>query len=157
MAITASGAHLQLGIELFEGDITFDILSDVIKAVLWNNTLTPDYSLTNARYAVAPYNANEVNWNGTGGSPTAGGLTVTSPTFVMSSGNLLYDAADTASGAGYTFSGVRGVSHHDDTIATPYADPMILLLNFGADFGVTNGVFTVQYHASGIWSQDWTA
>lgn len=154
MAIVASGAFNLTLKDIFQNDTAVDVIADSLKNALFNSTTTQPNFDTNTAYGAAPFNANEVNWAGTGGSPTAGGLVLTSVTLTITSGSLILDSADTSSGTGYTFSNAQGSLIYDDTITTPVADPAIYLLFFNGTFGVTNGVFTVQYAAGGHWAQD---
>lgn len=157
MAFTVSGFFNLTLKDVWGNDTAVDLLADSLRNALFNSTTTAPNFDTNTAYGAAPFNANEVNWAGTGGSPTAGGLVLASPTLTVTAGNLIFDAADTFSGAGYTFSNVQASLIYDDTIATPVADPALFVLYFAGTFGVTNGVFTVQYHATdGLWKQDHT-
>lgn len=150
MSITASGVFYLTIRDMFQNDTAVDLLADSIKNALFNNTPTPNFD-TNTGYSAAPYTTNEL----TGTGYTAGGVALASPTITVSSGTLIYDAND-VSWSGATFSGARCDVGYDDTIATPTAKPVLYLVNFGADFGVTAGVFTIQWAAGGIFTDDLT-
>jgi hypothetical protein len=153
MAITASGLYVVTWRRPFDGtDLVIDFVNDTVKGALFTNSVTnPNFS-TDTAYGAAPYNANEV----TGTGYTAGGVTLAGKTVTESpTGTLMFDANDLA-WTGATFSGARGLLIWDDTLASPTADPVLCLVNFGADFGVTSGTFTVQLASGGIWTIDIT-
>lgn len=151
MAITASGLFVLTFKDMWDNtDFVFDYITDTVKFALFTNTITPSFSADTA-YGVAPYNANEVSGTGY----TAGGVTLGSKTISESpTGTLMIDAAD-AAWTTSTFSSARGGLMWDDTATAP-ADAALALVNFGADYGVTSGTFTVQFAATGIWTVDLT-
>lgn len=152
MAITVSGLYVVTWKRPFDGtDLIIDWVNDGAKGALFTNTVTPNFS-TDAQYGVAPYNANEVSGTGY----TAGGNALASKTVTESpTGSLMFDAAD-LQWTGATFSAARGLLIYDTTLTTPVTNPTLCLVNFGADFGVTAGTFTVQFAAAGIWAIDIT-
>lgn len=126
---------------------------DAFKAALYNNTPTPDQNV--ATDVLTGYNgaasqwvtANEVtdatNW-------PAGGRPLVSPAIDTSvAATVFFDAADTASvGATTTLASVFGTLVYDDTLTNK---PGISYNYFGGTQSVTNGTFTVIWHANGIW------
>lgn len=147
MAISASGLFYLTFRDILQNDTAVDLLADSIKVALFTNSTTNPNFDTNTAYAAAPFNANEV------GTPS-GGIAIGTPTITVQSGSLLtFDGVDTAWGS-QTFSGARGAVVYDDTITTPVADPVLVLVNFGADYGVTSGVFTIQWASAGIFYLD---
>lgn len=148
-AITAPGLYVQTFKKLHDGtDLVVDWINDDIRAALFTNSLTPNFS-SDTGYGAAPYNANEVSGTGY----TAGGVALTGKTLTESpTGTLSWDAND-ASWAGATFSGARGMLIYDNTLAGKNA---IAFVNFGADYGVTAGTFTVQHPSAGIFTNDIT-
>ena len=62
----------------------------------------------------------------------------------------LATAAAAASSAGATITNAYGVLVYDDTLATPVADQGVCYNYLGGANSVTNGVFTVVWHANGI-------
>ena len=139
MAITASGLYLKTFQDSLQNDIAFDILADTLKVALITNTHTPNFDT-------------DVSWNSTNevGTPS-GGVTLTTPTLTVSSGVLVFDGDDTAWGS-QTMSGIRAARIYDTTVT----DRLLCLVNFGTDYAVTSGVFTIQWHASGIFAIDLT-
>lgn len=150
MAITLPGAMNLTIKDVWTNTRPIAMLTDTLKGVLYDNTITPNFD-TATRYGTSPFTTSgEINWAG-----AAGGVTITSVTLTITAGSLILDAADTPSAAAQTFSGARGLLWIDSTAATPDTNPAILLLDFDQDFGVINGVFTVQYHpTNGVWVQD---
>lgn len=150
-AVTVSGLYIINWKKPFDGsDLVIDFVNDVVKNALYTNTITPNFS-TDTGIGSAPYTSNEV----TGTGYTAGGVTLASKTVTESpTGSLMFDAADPA-WTGATFSGARCSVAWDDTATTP-ADPVLCLVNFGADFQVTAGTFTEQLAATGMFAMDIT-
>ena len=128
-----------------------DVDTDVHKVALYNNTGTPskDSTAANSAYAVDQWVVgNEVSqavqW------PVAGvalaGKAVTTP----STGVVMFDGTDTASGSAATLASVFGCLVYDDTMTTPVADQGVSFHYFGGTQSVTNGTFTVVWHANGL-------
>lgn len=151
MAITASGLYYISFRDMLQNDSAIDLLADTMKVALYTNSLTAPNFDTNTGYSAAPYTSNEI----TGTGYSAGGAAIANDTITVSSGTLIYDGDDTAWTTA-TFSAVRGCLIYDDTIATPTAKPCICFVNFGSDFAVTAGTFTVQWAAGGIFTDDLT-
>lgn len=151
MAITASGMYVNTFKKVFDAtQLAFAYLADTCKVALFTNTITPDFSADTA-YGVAPYNANEVSGTGyTAGGVALAGKTVTeSPSSV-----LMFDATTDPSWTTATFSGARGALYWDDTLASGVADAVLCLQNFGGDFQVSAGTFTIQEPSAGIMTID---
>jgi hypothetical protein len=149
-AVTVSGCYILTWKRPHDGtDTIIDyVTTDAIKGALFTNSITPNFS-TDTAYTSAPYTSNEVP-NGSG--YTTGGVTLASKTLTESpTGSLMYDAADSA-WTSSTFSGVRCQLIYDSTVSSL----CLCLINFGADFAVTAGTFTVQYAATGLWAVDET-
>lgn len=149
MAITVSGLYLPTWIDIVDTtQLAVDLDLETHKGAMFTNTITPNFS-TDTAYGVAPYNANEV----TGTAYTAGGAVLTSTTVSESpAGTLMWDAADLAWAAS-TIANARGVLLYADALAGNNA---IVLVNFGADYSTTNGTFTIQWAAAGIFALDLT-
>ena len=149
MAITVSGLYLPTWIDIVDTtQLAVDLDLETHRGAMFTNTITPNFS-TDTAYGVAPYNANEV----TGTAYTAGGALLTSTTVSESpAGTLMWDAADLAWAAS-TIANARGVLLYADALAGNNA---IVLVNFGADYSTTNGTFTIQWAAAGIFALDLT-
>jgi hypothetical protein len=125
---------------------------DTFKAALYNATTTPDQNVATA--VLSGYNgaasqwvvANEVtdatNW------PAGGRPLVTPAIDVSVSATVFWDAADTTSvGATTTLVSNYGTLVYDDTLTNK---PGISFNYFGGVQQVTNGTFTIVWHANGI-------
>lgn len=132
---------------------TFDIDTDTVKAALYNNTGTPDNTVSSANSA---YNAgqwvtgnevsNSTNW-------TAGGIAITTKAVTASTTTIKFDGDDTPSATSTaTLANVYGCLVYDDTLTTPVADPGICYNYFGGVQSVTSGSFTIVWNASGIFT-----
>lgn len=120
-------------------DGTFDMDNDTFKCALFTSTHTP-----NAANAVLADLTGEV----TGAGYTAGGATLTSVTWTTSGTSAVFDAADPSwTSAGIT---ARYAVIYKSGTANSLTNPLVCLLDFGADKGVTGGTFTVTFNASGI-------
>lgn len=153
MPVTSSGLFLNTFERCFNGsDLVIDWVNDTIKCALFTNTITPNFT-TDTAYNSAPYNANQVS----GAGYTAGGVTLSGETVSKTTvaGSLTFDAND-AQWTTATFSGARAALIWDDTITASPADPVVCLVNLGADYGVTSGTFTIQWATTGIFSLDLT-
>jgi len=153
MPFTASAIFRQTVADTLAGTSVFDLNAptDTYKVALYNNTPTPDKDVAAAASA---YNtgqwvtANEVSQAVTwpAGGATAASLTITTP----STGVIMFDAADTASGASATLANVFGSLLYNDTKTTPVADQGVCYNYFGGTNSVTSGVLTVVWNANGL-------
>jgi hypothetical protein len=135
--------------DTFENTAALDTDADTFKTTLYNNSITPDRTVTAANSA---FNAGQwatANELTATGWPT-GGNALASVTSSRSSGTYTFDAADRAGGASDTISGAFGDLVYDDTIATPVADQGFCYNYFGGSNSVTSGTFTIVWNASGI-------
>lgn len=139
--------------DIMDRTSAMDLDGDAYKAALYNNTGTPDKTVSSANSA---YNAgqwvtgNEVvdatNW-------VAGGRSLASVTWTVASNVVTFDANDTAGGGNVTLSNVFGCLVYDDTIATPVADQGVCFNSFGGSAqSVSAGTFTIVWHSSGIFA-----
>jgi len=136
--------------DILENTTAMDANSDVFKAALYDNTVTPD---RNATAASTAYNAG--TWAGGHVQDATSwpnvGRDLLSVTSGFAAGVYTFDAADTTSAnSTATISGAYGCQVYDDTITTPVADQGWSFHYFGGSQSVTSGTFTVQWHPSGI-------
>lgn len=126
----------------FNKEIDWD--TDVIKVMLCTSTYTPDQDTHRYKSSVT----NEV----TGTGYTAGGATLTSPTFTYTAATNVFmlDAADT-SWASSTIT-ARYAVIYDSTPATDATRPLLGYVDFGADVVSTAGTFTITWDAAGIFT-----
>lgn len=142
----------------FTGDVLSDTAAfklgtggDTFKVALFDNTITPDQDVAAASSA---YNTGV--WllaaeQSSAGQWAAGGVALGSQVVdVATAGVAFWDAADTASGSDATLADVHGCLVYDDTLTTPVADQGVCYNYFGGANAVTNGTFTVLWHANGI-------
>lgn len=130
----------------------FDLDADTLKAALYDNDITPNSNVTSANSA---YNVDQ--WLSAGnevfqaGQWAQGGVALTGQTLNSATADVVFlDANDTASGAAATLANIFGCEVYDDTLAAPVADQGICFNYFGGSNSVTNGTFTIAWHANGI-------
>jgi hypothetical protein len=135
-----------------ESTASMNLDADTHLVALYDNDITPDATVTSANTA---YNAGQ--WTASGNEVSdgtewdAGGEPLTSVTSTRSSLTYTFDAADTPSGgSSATLAAVFGCLVYNSTIASPVADQGICFNYFGGTNSVTDGTFTVQWHANGI-------
>jgi hypothetical protein len=155
MAWSASGMFRQVLIDILDGTLTTADLDDAnrCKVALYDNDITPDYSVSAANSA---YNAGQ--WASSGNEVTStgewdtGGIAIANADVTAIAGGLKWDGDDTASSAGATMSNIYGGLVYLDEVTTPVANQGLLGVYFGGAFSVTSGVFTIQWNASGIFT-----
>ena len=123
----------------YMADGTIDMDGDSFKIALLDNGHTPA-----ATHSVwADVSADEISGDGY----TTGGQALTSVVWDRTAGTVKFDAAN-PQWTGATFT-ARYAVIYDDTPESP-ADPLVCLIDFGADKTVENNTFTVQFHEDGI-------
>lgn len=153
MAWSASAIFRPFVLDVLENTAAFDLggTPDTFKLALFNNSITPDKDATSANSA---YNvdqwatANEVYESG---QWAQGGVALTSPdASAPSTGVVMFDASDTASGSAADLANVYGGLTYDDTLTTPVADQGVCYNYYGGSNSVVNGTFTVVHHTNGL-------
>lgn len=127
----------------------FDYDTDSILVALYNNSITPDntVSLANSAYNVGQWATANEKYQA--GQWAQGGVALGTKTIAASTTTITADAADTASGSACTLADVYGCEVYDNTTATKGG----LCYNyFGGVNSVTNGTFTVVWAGAGIFS-----
>jgi hypothetical protein len=152
MAWASSKIFSQYVLGTLDRTTAFDIDTDIPKVALYNNTPTPDntVSLANSCYNVGQWATAQEQFQA--GQWAQGGVALSGHDVTTAGTTIMYDATDTASGAACTLANVYGCLVYDDTITTPSADAGICYNYFGGINSVTNGTFTVVWNASGIMS-----
>jgi hypothetical protein len=146
MAVTASGLFVLTFRDILDASqLAVNTGSDTIKVAMITNSSTPNFE-THDHWS--DLSSNEVSGSGY----SAGGATLGSITLANASGTLKFDAADT-SWTTATISSARAAVVYDDTLTN---DPLICLVNFGADYASSAGTFQITWNASGIWTIDLT-
>ena len=90
----------------------------------------------------------------TGTNYTAGGTAITATEVTLSSGTLTFDAAD-VSWASSTIANAMAAVHYTN-VGSAATDQLISLHDFVTAASTTNGTFQVAWHASGLWTLDYT-
>ena len=146
MAVTASGLFVLTFRDILDASqLAVNTGSDTIKVAMITNSSTPNFE-THDHWS--DLSGNEVS----GTNYSAGGVALASITLANASGTLKFDAADT-SWTTATISSARAAVVYDDTLTN---DPLICLVNFGADYASSAGTFQITWNASGIWTIDLT-
>lgn len=116
--------------------------SDALKLMLATSAYVPNLDTDRYQSAVT----NEI----TGTGYTAGGVTLTSVTFTYNATTNVWTLdADDATWNPSTIT-ARYAALYDSTPGTAATNPLITLVDFGADLTSSNGPFTVQWNAAGI-------
>lgn len=136
----------QVVIAAFNKEIDWD--TDSIKATLHTSTMAPNQDTWK-------YVSSLTNELTTANGYTAGGITVTTPTASYNAtGNVsTFDCDDfvwTAT-AGNTIT-ARYCVVSDRTPGTAATQPIITIIDFGADVSATGSTLAVQINASGLWT-----
>ena len=146
MAVTASGLFVLTFRDILDASqLAVNTGSDTIKVAMITNSSTPNFE-THDHWS--DLSGNEVS----GTNYSAGGVALASITLANASGTLKFDAADT-SWTTATISSARAAVVYDDTLTN---DPLICLVNFGADYASSAGTFQITWNAAGIWTIDLT-
>lgn len=147
-AITASGYYgLTLEKQLID-TLGVSLESEtMIKGLLVDDGYTPDFTTHDFRNDVT----NEV----VGTGYTAGGVVITATEITLSGGVLTYDAADSSWPASTIPSAMAEVGYVGRGGASS-ADELLWLSDFVTAASTTNGTFTIQRNAAGIFTIDYT-
>jgi hypothetical protein len=174
MAWTASGMFTRTMMDLLVGGVPntganpldLDAASN-LKVALYDNDVTPAYDA--ATQALVSYNGASSTWVAAGdqtgsaannqvfhtGQWTQGGPVLTTPacTQVGSNGLVMFDADNSVSGAAATMSNIYGCFIYGDVLSTN-KQGLVAVYFGGTAFSVTNGTFTIQWDANGIFRLD---
>lgn len=144
---TASGVYATNQMKVYDAtQLAFAYLADTVKIAMYTNAIAAMNYYTDVAQTAAPYNANEVSGTGY----TAGGYTLANKTITQSpNGTVMFDNTidPNWSITGSFATAARGAVVYDTTIA---ANGLFCAINFGADYNVTNGTFTIQLNALGM-------
>lgn len=155
MAWSDSHTFQRYWVNMIGNVLALDWDADTIKAALYNNSITPDNDV--ATDVLTGYNgaasqwvtANEViDTSGGGTDWPAGGVALSGKTIDEATTDTVFiDATDTPSGATADIANAFGCLVYDDTLANK---PGMCYNYFGGGNSVTNGTFTIVWHANGI-------
>lgn len=149
MAVTASGLFgLTLEKQLID-TLGLSLESETaVYAAMITDSATPDFTTHDF---FSDLNSNEVSGTGY----TAGGNALTSTEITLAGGVLTYDAAD-ASWSSSTIANAMAAVGYFKRGGAATADELMFLSDFVTAASTTNGTFTVQWNASGIFTVDYT-
>ena len=146
MAVSASGLFVPTFLDVLDATkLAVNLVGDTVKVAMITNSSTPNFD-THDHWS--DLSSNEVS----GTNYTSGGVALASKALTGSSGTIKFDADD-ASWSSSTISSARAAVVYDDTLTN---DPLVCLVNFGADYSSANGTFTITWNASGIFTLDLT-
>jgi hypothetical protein len=150
MAWTGSKVFAATLLDGLGNTTALDLDADTLNAILYDDTITPDNTVTSANTAKnAGVWASGKKSNGGWG---VDGIALTSKTWLRSTNVMTLDAADTANGTAATLTDVYGVHVYDDTLTTPVADQGVCYNYLGGPNGVTAGTLTVVWNALGLFT-----
>jgi hypothetical protein len=152
MAWTISGFFSESIEDLFTNTVAWTWDAGTWNVALFDNTITPDFTVTaaNTAYAVAVWVVgNEVDnpaaWPA--GGPVLAGGAVTKE--LPGAGQVQLDATN-QSEASTTLVNARGCLLYMGSLASPVVDQSLLAVNFGSDFSTTNGTFAITWDTNGV-------
>lgn len=146
MAITASGLY-GLTLEKMLNDTAGQSLeAETHKVLMVQDAYGPDFNLHDFRDDVT----NEVSGTGY----TAGGATLTGTELTVSSGILTFDAADVSWTSSTITDAMAAIGYFN--VGTAATDMLVFLSDFVTAASTSNGTFTIQWAASGIFTIDFT-
>lgn len=153
MAWTNSKIFTSYLTDVLNNTTAMDLNTDtLLEVALFNNTITPDQTVTSANSAYAAG-----VWASGGVSDATGwpalGRPLASVTSTFASNVYTFAAANTVSvNATTTLTNAFGCLIYDHSIASPVADQGICFNYFGGANSVTSGTFTVVWNPSGIFA-----
>ncbi len=129
-----------------------DLDADTLKVALFDNSITPDRTVSAAASAYAGG-----VWASGGVLDASGwpavGRNLASVTSSASAGTYTFDAADTVSAnSTTTLAANYGCLVYDDTSSVAVADQGLCFIYFGGANSVTSGTYTVVWNSSGIFT-----
>jgi hypothetical protein len=138
--------------DMLENTTAIDLNTDTFNIALFNDTITPSQTVASAStaFGAGVWASGEVF---DGAEWPTGGQALDSVTFAPTSNVLAWDAANEVStGTSATLASVFGCLIYNISVNTPVDSQGICYLYFGGTNSVTDGTFTVQFNASGIFT-----
>lgn len=136
--------------DVLDNTTAVDLGTDVPKAALFDNTITPNNDVTaaNSAFGAGVWASGQTF---EAGQWASGGVALANTSLNSASADVVfYDADDTASGTAADITNATGALVYDDTLTTPVADQGICYNYFGGPNSVVNGTFTVVWNVLGI-------
>ena len=146
MSITASGLYGRTLEMALIDTLAQSWEAETHKVLMVTDTYTPDFTAHDFRDDVT----NEVSGTGY----TAGGVALTATEITLAAGLLTFDGAD-VSWAGSTITNAMAAIHYFN-VGTAATDPLGLLSDFVTAASTSNGTFTVQWAAGGLYTVDYS-
>ena len=151
MAWTNSKIFVSTIEDILENTTALDLPADTWNIALYDSSITPSQTVASAATAyntgvwlIADEVSDTTEW-------PAAGQALDSVTFAPTAAVLKFDAANEVSnGTSATLADVNGSLIYNATVATPVNDQGLCYLWFGGANSVTDGTFTVNFHANGI-------
>ncbi len=150
MAFGGSGFFTQSVADILSQTAAIDWGTVTWNIALFNDTATPDFTVTaaNTAYGVGVWSTNEVT--GTGWAAGGPALVTSAPTKESpGAGQVIMDATD-VSEASTTLSSAEGCLIYMGSLAAPVVDQGLLVVDFGAAYSTTNGTFAVTWDSNGV-------
>jgi hypothetical protein len=150
MAFGGSGFFTQSLVDRLDGTAQIDWGTATWNIALFNDTATPDFTVTaaNSAYGAGVWASNEV----TGSGWSAGGPVLVTATPVKESpaaGQVILDATDVSETA-TTLDSAEGCLLYMGSLASPVVDQGLIVVDFGAAYSTTNGTFAVTWDSNGV-------
>ncbi len=146
MAITASGLYGLTLEKSFINTLAQSWEAETHKVLMVTDTEAPDFTVHDFR--------NDILAEVTGTGYTAGGVALTATEITLAGGLMTFDAAD-VSWASSTIANAMAAIHYFN-VGTTATDPLGFLSDFVTAASTSNGTFTIQWAAAGIWTLDYT-
>jgi hypothetical protein len=125
--------------------------TDAYSVALYGNTGTPDNTVSTQ--ALTSYNGSGSQWvvanEASGAGYSAGGVSVSSPTWTQATNVVTFTSAGTPQWTTASFTAYGGLVY-DTTVGSATTHPGISYNYFGGAQTVTSGTFTINWNASGI-------
>ncbi len=150
MAFGGSGFFTQSLVDTLDATALLTWGAATWNIALFNDTATPDFTVTaaNTAYGVGVWSTNEVT--GTGWSAGGPVLATTSPVKESpGAGQVILDATD-VSETGTTLVSAEGCLLYRGSLTTPVVDQGFIVVDFGAAFSTTAGTFAVTWDSNGV-------
>ncbi len=152
MAWSISGFFSESIADFFTNTVDWTWDAGTWNVALYDNTITPDYTVTaaNCAYAVGQWVVggevdDPADWPAGGPALAGGSVTKESP----AAGQVKLDATD-QSEVNTTLTNARGCLLYMGSLATPVVDQGLLAVDFGSLFSTTNGTFAITWDTNGV-------
>jgi hypothetical protein len=151
----ASGLPRTVWLNSHNGQHTLDLSLTTHKMAMFNSTYISGVNFDTAAGWSSTNEVTGTNWVTTGYTlATVQNSATINPTWTGVAGGIVrYDMDDLAR-TSTTITNSRGVQIYADAVTTPTADPIFVIVDFGADYSTTNGTFGITWSANGVFELD---